>query len=58
MKFRTVLAKVAGWSFFGLNLVAQVTSQAPHGLAGWLQTIGAGIVAVGVHAASGTDGSH
>jgi hypothetical protein len=50
------LAKVAGWAFFALNLVTQVAGQAPHGWQGWLQSIGSGIVAVGVHAASSTDG--
>jgi hypothetical protein len=54
--WKGILAKVAGWSFFGVNLIAQAASQTPHGWPGWLQVIGAGIVAVGVHAASSTDG--
>lgn len=50
------LAKIAGWTFFVVQAAAQVTSQAPRGLSGWLQTIGALIAAAGIHAASSTDG--
>jgi len=51
------LAKLGGWAFFGLTLVSQLTQTAPHTLSGWLQTIGAGIAAIGIHAASNTDGT-
>lgn len=52
-----LLAKIAGWAFFALQLGNQVVANTPHGLAGWLQTAGALLAAVGIHAASSTDGA-
>jgi len=51
------LAKIGGWPFFGLNLLQQLATSAPHGASSWLQVIGAGVAAVGIHAASSTDGT-
>jgi hypothetical protein len=46
------LAKIGGWALFGLTALSQIGSNQPHGWQGWLQTIGALVAAVGIHAAS------
>jgi hypothetical protein len=51
------LAKIGGWAFFGLNLVGTMASHSPHGFSDWMQTVAAGLAAIGIHAASSTDGS-
>lgn len=54
---KSVLAKIAGWAQFGLVTLGQVSQQgAPHGWAQWVTLIGSLAAAVGIHAASGTDG--
>lgn len=53
-----VLAKIGGWAQFGLQLLASFSSNpAPHGWAQWLTVIASGLAAVGIHAASSTDGT-
>jgi hypothetical protein len=48
---------VGGWGFFGLTLLQQFATQHPHGFSDWTQLVGAAVAAVGIHAASSTDGS-
>lgn len=53
----SVWGKIGGWAAFALGLLGQVAqSGGPHGWAGWLSTIGGLLAAVGIHAASNTDG--
>ena len=54
-----ILAKIAGWGQFGLNLVGQMQQapSAPHGALQWITLAGSLVTAVAVHAASSTDGS-
>ena len=52
-----ILAKISGWGMFGLQLVQQVSSNAPHGASSWLTTIAGLMAAIGIHAASSTDGT-
>jgi hypothetical protein len=52
------LAKIAGWTQFGLTALNQLSQAGtPHGWAAWLTTIASGVLAVGVHAAAKTDGT-
>lgn len=52
------LAKIMGWTQFGLQALQQVSqSGQPHGWASWVTTIASGALAVGMHAASNTDGT-
>lgn len=51
------LAKIFGWGQFGLQVVGTAVQQGlPHGLFGWLGLVTSLLTAVGVHAASATDG--
>ena len=52
-----ILAKIGGWAQFGLTLLTQLASSQPHGWAQWLTVLASGAAAVGIHAASSTDGS-
>lgn len=53
-----VFAKLGGWLQFAVTTVGQVSaSGAPHGWAGWLTEIASLAAAVGIHAASNTDGT-
>jgi hypothetical protein len=51
--------KIMGWLQFGLQAVTQVTQQTgqPHGWANWLTLFASLAAAVGIHAASSTDGT-
>ena len=51
-----LFAKIFGWLQFAVQVGAQLGTQAPHGVQGWLGTIASGIAAVAIHAASNTDG--
>jgi len=51
-------AKVFGWGLLGLQVAAQATQGGlPHGFAGWTQLAGSLLAAIGIHAASNTDGT-
>jgi len=53
-----IFAKIGGWAQFILNVLGQVSQQGvPHGWASWLSMIGSLAAAVGIHAASNTDGT-
>jgi hypothetical protein len=52
-----ILSKVGAWAQFGLTLLTQLATQQPHGWAQWLTVIASGAAAVGIHAASNTDGT-
>jgi len=53
-----VIAKIGGWAQFILTLLGQLSAAgAPHGFWGWLTVIASGAAAVGIHAASNTDGT-
>jgi len=51
-------AKVFGWLQFGLQAANQIFGQPVHGWAGWLTSIASLAAAVGIHAASNTDGKN
>ena len=54
-----ILAKIFGWTQFGVTAITQLVSAqgAPHGVFGWLTLLGSLAAAVGIHAASSTDGT-
>lgn len=53
-----LVGKVMGWGQFALQCFQQVaTNGIPHGAIGWLGTLGSLAMAIGVHAASSTDGA-
>jgi hypothetical protein len=52
-----VVAKIGGWSQFILTLVSTLANNQPHGWAQWLTAIASGAAAIGIHAASNTDGT-
>jgi len=52
-----ILAKTLGWLQFGITAAGQVFSSAPHGWAGWLTSLASLAAAIGIHAASSTDGT-
>jgi hypothetical protein len=52
-----ILSKIGGWTQFGLTLITQLSQSQPHGWAQWLTILASGAAAVGIHAASSTDGS-
>ena len=45
-----------GWMQFGMQASSQVFSTGVHGWQGWLTSIASLAAAVGIHAASSTDG--
>lgn len=52
------IAKIFGWGQFGLNTVGTLIGNGlPHGAFGWLGILTSLLTAVGVHAASTTDGT-
>lgn len=51
------LAKIGGWAQFGLVTLSQLAQSAPHGWAQWLTVVASGLAAIGIHAASNTDGT-
>jgi hypothetical protein len=51
------IAKIGGWAQFALQLGAQVAQNTPHGWQSWLTMAGSLLAAVGIHAASSTDGA-
>jgi hypothetical protein len=52
-------AKIFGWSQFVMTAISQIASSNPvsHGWQGWVTGIASLAVAIGVHAASSTDGT-
>ena len=56
---KSVVAKVGGWLQFATVAASQLATQGtPHGFAGWAVLIGSLLGAVGIHAASNTDGKN
>ena len=56
---KSILAKVGGWLQFAATATGQLGNTAtPHGWAQWLLTLASLAGAVGIHAASNTDGSN
>jgi hypothetical protein len=52
-----VIAKIGGWAQFGLQMLGQLgQSGTPHNWMGWLTMAGSLAAAIGIHAASNTDG--
>jgi len=52
----SLLSKIMGWMQFGMQASSQVFSTGVHGWQGWLTSIASLAAAVGIHAASSTDG--
>lgn len=50
-------AKIFGWAQFGVTAAVQIFAQPVHGWQGWLTAIASLAAAVGIHAASNTDGT-
>jgi hypothetical protein len=54
-----LIGKIFGWAQFLLQVLAQATQGGlPHGAGGWIGLIGSLAAAIGIHAASNTDGTH
>jgi hypothetical protein len=54
----TNTGKIFGWAQFGLNVLGQALAGGlPVNAGGWLSLLGSLAAAVGVHAASSTDGT-
>lgn len=54
----SVIGKITGWGQFALQLLGQVaTTGLPTGAFGWLGLLTSLATAVGIHAASSTDGT-
>lgn len=54
----SLVGKVTGWGQFGLQLFSQVAATGlPHNAVGWVALAGSLAMAIGMHAASSTDGS-
>lgn len=51
-----VMSKIFGWLQFALTAGTQVFAAPVHGWQGWLTSIASLAAAVGIHAASSTDG--
>jgi hypothetical protein len=51
------LAKIGGWAQFALTLIGTFANNQPHGWAQWVTALASGLAAVGIHAASSTDGT-
>jgi len=51
------LAKIVGWGQFGIVTIGQLAQAQPHGWAQWLTVVASGLAAIGIHAASNTDGT-
>jgi hypothetical protein len=52
-----IVGKVLGWGQFLFQVLSQVFATGfPHGAAGWLSLAGSLAAAIGIHAASSTDG--
>lgn len=52
-----LLAKIMGWTQFGMTAATQVFSTQPHGWQGWLVSFASLAAGIGIHAASSTDGA-
>jgi hypothetical protein len=50
-------AKIFGWGQFALTAGTQIFAQPVHGWAGWLTSVASFAAAIGIHAASSTDGT-
>ncbi len=54
----SLFGKIFGWAQFGLQITNQVFAQPIHGWSGWLTSIASLAAAVGIHAASSTNGTN
>jgi hypothetical protein len=53
-----LIAKIFGWAQFLVPVLSQAaTGGSPHGFAGWATLVGSLLGAVGIHAASSTEGT-
>jgi hypothetical protein len=53
-----LIGKIMGWAQFALQFFSGIGTQGlPHGFVGWSTLVGSLLTAIGVHAATKTDGT-